>query len=112
MRVLNEIFREKFRRTVAEYLRTEFSVRCAATPAADLLAFVDKGVAKGERFGLEMEADICDYVAFLFEHGMEFETDPKLSWAQTILDDDTLPPAERMSRLTGWVEAFGRAAPH
>ena len=108
MHILNQGPAAAFRRTVTAYLNEEFPSLCAARKPAELESFIEEAIGRGERFGLEFEADFCDYIAFLFEHGLNFASDPALGWAREIAEDPQEAPATRVARLVGWSAALRR----
>ncbi|HEX5432464.1 MAG TPA: hypothetical protein VFW83_10890 [Bryobacteraceae bacterium] len=106
MRILNRAFEAAFRENVREYLQTYYASRCQAMGPEGLDSFIEKGIARAARYGIEIEADIFDFIEILFEYGLEFETQPALSWAAEILNDGASSGSARVDRLLTWLELF------
>ncbi len=74
--------RRDFARRAGAHLCSGFA-KCAAMAPAELRAFVDEGIAKASRYGIETERDICKFLNLLVVFGPVFDTE--LSWARKTL---------------------------
>lgn len=76
---------EPFVENVIAHLRRVWPEECAAMGEEGLEAFVARGMAKCERYGIETEYDVgrfCDLMLLLTP---DFDEDPNIPWAQDIL---------------------------
>jgi hypothetical protein len=76
---------EPFVENVIAHLRRVWPEECAAMGDEGLEAFVARGMAKCERYGIETEYDVgrfCDLMLLLTP---DFDEDPNIPWAQDIL---------------------------
>jgi hypothetical protein len=76
---------EPFVENVIAHLRRVWPEECAAMGDEGLEAFVARGMARCERYGIETEYDVgrfCDLMLLLTP---DFDEDPNIPWAQDIL---------------------------
>lgn len=76
---------EPFVENVIAHLRRVWPEECAAMGDEGLEAFVARGMAKCDRYGIETEYDVgrfCDLMLLLTP---DFDEDPNIPWAQDIL---------------------------
>lgn len=103
MSVLNRKFEAKFRQAVADYLISDYPAYVRELGAAGIDNLIDQGIRKAAGLGLEYEAQICDLIAIMAVHGVDFD---RLPWASDILSDRSEPSAVLIGRLNGWSEAL------
>ena len=87
--------RRDFARRAGLHLCTNFA-ECAAMGQAELRPFVDEGIAKAARYGIEVEQDVCKFLNLLVVFGPVF--DVELSWARKTLVAKE-GPSLRLNRL-------------
>ena len=105
MEALNKPFVAEFREHVSEYLHTYYPEKCRAIGPEGVDAFIDQGIAKASRYGIEMEEEIFDLIEIMFENGVNFENMPDMAWAAEILTDSSASGSQRISRLVAGFEA-------
>ncbi|HEY3442957.1 MAG TPA: hypothetical protein VGK29_19510 [Paludibaculum sp.] len=74
--------RRDFARRAAAHLCASIA-ECAAMPADDLRKFVDDGIARAERYGIESEQEVCKFLNLQVVFGPGFDTE--LAWARKTL---------------------------
>ena len=109
MEALNKPFVAEFREHVSEYLHTYYAEKCKAMGPQGVEALIDQGIAKANRYGIEMEEEIFDLIEILFENGANFENTPDMAWAAEILSDSSASGNQRILRLIAGLEAARNA---
>jgi hypothetical protein len=77
--------REPFVENVTAHLRRVWPEECAAMGGAGVEAFVEKGLARCDRYGIETEYDAGRYCDLMLLLTPDFDEDPNIPWAQDIL---------------------------
>lgn len=72
--------------------------RTAVLGEAGLRTAVREAAARARSFGLTGD-QLLAYAAFEFVFGSDFSRNPRYPWAEAILRESALPPAERMQKL-------------
>ncbi len=108
LRILNRPFEIAFRKMVSEYLASDFPELSLSLRPDGVKDFIEHGIARAAAYGIESEADICDWIGAMAVFGRDFD---KLEWAASILQDSAEPLPARVSRLMGWVEAMRNTGP-
>jgi hypothetical protein len=58
------------------------------------------GIQKGASYNIEEQPDLCQFIDFLFVFGRDFDRDPALPWASSILNDPEVPgPSAKVYEL-------------
>ena len=100
MAALSSNMRTSFEPRVMRHLKKNFPEQCKALGDVQLREFVDYGVQRASDHGFITEADTCKYIDLMFVFGRDFDMDPDLPWAVTILHDPRLfGSRDRMDRL-------------
>ena len=99
MRVLeNEMLRE-FERKMLEHLRQTFPTETETKDDDELTAEIRQGVTSSGRYGISAECDVARYIEYMMMYGLNFDMDPKFSWAGTILGTHGISGAEKLDRI-------------
>ena len=106
MKILNLPWQEQFRSKLVAYLSAEFPVETAALGADGVEAMIEAGIRKAQGLGIDQEADVCDLIALVVEHGTGFE---QLPWAAPIVGSSEGWDV-KLGQLVGWAEALRLAA--
>lgn len=89
-----------FRDKLIRYLHGYRSVlRRPDAAQADLAAAADAALARCEALGIAMEVDIATYAARALEFGTDWETQERFSLSHSVLNDATIDPDDRISRM-------------
>lgn len=58
------------------------------------------GIQRASAYRFQLEPDVCNYINFMVVFGRDFDRDPALPWARTILNDPALPaPSAKVEAL-------------
>ena len=104
MDALNLPFVAEFREHVTEYLYAYYAEKCKEMGPQGIDALIDQGIAKANRYGIEMEEEILDLIEIMFENGANFENTPDMAWAAEVLNDSSATGSQRISRLVAGLE--------
>ena len=87
------------KRTVA-HLNERFPDKCKEMDEPKLNDLVKYGIQRSASYGISTEADVRRYIELMFIFGSDFDQDPELSWASSILNNKAIPnPTTKMNRL-------------
>jgi hypothetical protein len=75
-----------FEQWMESHLREYFPEECAEFTGTGLREFIREAMAKARRYGFSHDADISRFVDISMVLGADFDTDPKLPWASSILN--------------------------
>ncbi len=93
-----------FERRLVKLLRQQFPDDCVDLGDDGVTEVVELGIQRAAAHGLQVEGDVCLFVAMMFLFGPEFDEDPALPWAARVLGDARLETSgERIDAL--WAEA-------
>lgn len=78
---------ERFVARVEAHLREFFPHECARLggPAA-LREVIGHGMERAAWHGLRSQREVCKYLDLMFAFGRDFDRDPRLAWAEPILE--------------------------
>ena len=71
--------------TMVLHLETFFSERSAELGEKGVRDAIDLGIKKSAKYDIHTERDVCKFLNFMFAFGFDFDTDPELPWAKSIL---------------------------
>jgi len=71
--------------TMVLHLETFFPERSAELGEKGVRDAIDLGVKKSAKYDIHTERDVCKFLNFMFAFGFDFDTDPELPWAKSIL---------------------------
>jgi hypothetical protein len=109
MKILSRMPVEKFVSWMRQRLGKVAPDRCAELGEERTVAAIRLGVARASGYGMPEPEEWSKYVALMFTLGLDFDTDPRLPWAQQILTGPTpADGAARMARLYETAKAFLR----
>lgn len=76
-----------FERRMVEHVREFFPEDCARMGEADVREWIRHGIERANHYGIRTERGTCSYVDVMFGYGRDFDRDPALPWAASILAD-------------------------
>jgi hypothetical protein len=80
---------KKFEERMIVHLNKFFPTQCKAAGETQLRETIRYGIKGAARYGIIAERDVCKYIDLMVVYGRDFDRDPKLPWASTILNDQT-----------------------
>jgi hypothetical protein len=90
MASLSKVLRQDFVERMEAYLNRCFPEECQAIGKADVQNTIRYGIERAKRHDIDLERDVCKYIAIMFAFGRDFDSSPALPWASSILNDDTI----------------------
>jgi hypothetical protein len=91
---------ENYVHKLEQYLRQNHAEAVQVYPNEQFHQMVINGIARARRHGLTFENKIAFFVALMFEIAPNFDEHPRI---RDVLEEASLPPDERIDRLTEWV---------
>jgi hypothetical protein len=77
-----------------------FPQQCKNRSDTDLRTLIQYGIKSAAKYGITAERDVCKYIDVMIVSGRDFDRDPQLPWASSILNDEALKvPATKIKRL-------------
>jgi hypothetical protein len=86
-----------FRDRMVQRLDSSYPGRISAKYRVETRAFVDAGIAKAGRYGIELEGDIESFLGMLVEWGPDF--DVAKAWAAAILNQKNHKGSDKIALL-------------
>ena len=83
---------------------------CEVAGEAAVRQVIQLGVRRAEGYGLSCCGPIRFYIELMFTLGSDFDTDPQLPWARSVLTDESVP--DEMSRAGKLYEAMCEYCDH
>ena len=98
------VFREPavndFVKRVMVHLNKCFPAKCEAMGEAKVRAMVKYGSQRAVSYRVSSERDVCKYIDLMLVFGQDFDQDPKLPWASSILNNQAIiNPTTKVARL-------------
>ena len=94
----NDILR-KFEDKMFIHLRSQFPEETKQMEEPELREMIHNGIFHARRYKVTLEPDVCRYLECMVLHGVDFDTNPKTSWAGDILRDKGMSGREKMNRI-------------
>lgn len=100
MQVFSEAALKNFEDRVVAHLGKCFPNQCKALSGTELRETIQYGIKRAAKHGIIAERDVCKYIDFMMVLGQDFDKDPELPWAQSVLNNQALRhSAAKMERL-------------
>jgi len=80
---------------MVEHLNQFFPKHCAALGVSGVREAIDYGIERASSYGIVGERDVCLYIDLMFGFGKDFDTDPELPWAASVLNDERIAGAKQ-----------------
>jgi hypothetical protein len=96
--VLEEARLRQFEQDIVAHVRQFFPHECASAGAQTVRECVRFGIGRARAYGFTGSREITKYVSLMFTFGRDFDLDPELAWAASILRGDQ-PLEQKMLRL-------------
>lgn len=107
MRTFEQAAMSGFETRMVEHLRTYFPGHYKIWGPETARTVVQYGCKKAQAYDFITERTICLYLTLMATLGGNFDTDPQLPWASTMLTDPTIAePTIRIDRLTDHAMEF------
>jgi hypothetical protein len=98
MAALDEVKSNAFGEAILEELRELFPIEFAGAGEWRMRALVQYGCIRPQRYGIRNQSEIRKYIKLMVQLGRNFDIDPELPWAISILGR-RLAPTDKMDKL-------------
>jgi len=100
MAVFREPAIDDFVKRVVVHLNKCFSAKCETVGELKLRQMVKYGIQRAASYLISSERDVCKYIDLMVVFGSDFDQDPKLPWASSILNNQAIiNPTTKVQRL-------------
>ena len=100
LEALQEAAAQTFCERLQAHLREHFPERCDELEGSSLADLVEESLGRAPLYGFESEQDICNFAALLLTLGNDFDSNPSIPWAGSILNDRSIhDPGARLKAL-------------
>ncbi len=106
MDVLKAYMAEQFENRMARHVESFFHEAFAAKEEEGTREEIKYGIDRAKSYEITLEYDVCGYVNLMFAFVRDFDVDPKLPWAATILNDEKLSGSSKLDRLYEEAEKY------
>jgi hypothetical protein len=97
---LKEYSLNQFENRMIDHLQHFFPDQYDALGESKTREMVRYGCKKASHYGFRTEHDVALYNTLVYAFGLDFDTDPKLPWAASVLGDAAIgEPSDRIERL-------------
>jgi hypothetical protein len=90
MDAFKEYMLKQFEDKMVIHLNKYFAGPCGELGEEGVREAIHHGVNQAETYGIVVEYDVSRYINLMFTFGRDFDKDPTLSWAASILNDQNL----------------------
>lgn len=107
MAVFEKVAEDDFENRMLSHIKEFFPEHYERLAESSLREFIHDGVDRAAAYGIEWQPDVCLYIDLMLVFGRDFDRDPALPWASTILNDPEIPgPTARIYELQNAVAAL------
>ena len=89
----------KFEDRMAMHLRSQFPEQTQQMEEPELRQMINNGTFRARKYKVTLEPDVCRYLECMVLHGVDFDTNPKTSWAGNILRNKSMSGRDKMNRI-------------
>jgi len=98
--VFGPLGKKAFEDRMVEHLNKFFPEQCKALGEPKLRETIQYGTQRAASYRITSERDVCKYIDLMIFYGRDFDKDPQLPWAQTILQNKNIRnPTSKIERL-------------
>lgn len=110
MEAFEEGYRETFEDRMVLHLEARFPSQFDELGEEKVRRRIQEGVDRAARYEIRAQVDVTRFIRFMFAIRPDFDTSRKTGWARPILEDTSVPAAERLDRIREEARAQRRAA--
>jgi hypothetical protein len=100
MAVFRELAINDYVKRTVVHLNETFPEKCEALGEEKVRETVQYGVQRSASYGITTEGDVRRYIDFMIRFGPDFDQDPELPWAASILNNQAIRnPTTKINRL-------------
>lgn len=91
---------EDFESQVLVHIQRFFPEQSQQVGEAGMRDLIAYGIKRAAAYEIVERADVCQYIDFMVAFGRDFDRDPELPWASSVLNDPEIPgPGARVFAL-------------
>lgn len=94
-----ENYRIEFEERMVSHLRVRFPSQFDQYGEDKVRKLIWEGVERAKRYGIRAQPDVARFIRFMFAIGPDFDTARKTAWIRPILEDTSVPAADRLERI-------------
>lgn len=98
--VFQKVACEDFENRMVSHIEGFFPRCTAQLGEPGVRDFIRYGIQRSASYNFQLEPDVCNYIDLMVVFGRDFDRDPALPWASSILNDPELPgPSAKVYEL-------------
>jgi hypothetical protein len=98
--VFGPLGKKAFEDRVVVHIKKIFPEQFQSLGEPKLRETIEYGTQRAAAYRITSERDVCKYIDLMILYGREFDKDPKLPWAQSILQNQAIKdPSIKINRL-------------
>ena len=100
MAAFRPLGKKAFEDRVLDHLKRAFPQQSAALGNEKLRETIQYGTERAAAYRIVAERDVCKYIDLMVLYGRDFDIDPNLPWAQSVLQNQAIRhPSTKVERL-------------
>lgn len=92
----------RFEARMASHLRSRFKEHLQDVEEEKLQTLIRQGIERAKLYKVLKQKDLRRYLECMIEHGTDFDTNSKTSWATCILRNLSLSGTQKMDRIDNY----------
>ena len=98
--VFGPLGKKAFEERIIVHLKKIFPEQSEALGEPKLRETIQYGTQRAAAYRIISERDVCKYIDLMILYGRDFDKDPKLPWAQSVLQNQAIRnPSSKIERL-------------
>jgi len=100
MAAFGPLGKKAFEDRVVDHLKRASPQQCSALGDEKLRVTIYYGSQRATDYRIVAERDVCKYIDLIVLYGRDFDKDPNLPWAQSVLQNQAIKnPSRKVDRL-------------
>lgn len=98
--VFGPLGKRAFEDRMLAHLKRVLPAQCGAMGASNLRELIQYGTHRAAAYRITSERDVCKYIDLMILYGRDFDKDPALPWASSMLQNQAIRnPSSKIERL-------------
>jgi hypothetical protein len=98
--VFGPLGKKAFEDRMIAHIKKVFAEQCETLGEPKLRETIQYGTQRAVAYRITSERDVCKYIDLMVFYGRDFDKDPNLPWAQSILQNQSIrTPSSKIERL-------------
>jgi hypothetical protein len=99
IKVFEEYTLQRYKARILVHLMEIWPERCRELGEEYVRESIEKGIKSATSYGITAENDVVGYIDLMYVLSMDFDADPTMHWAASILQDQDLLPHKKIEML-------------